>query len=287
MADQLCLPQLDPYHLFVISINGVLHKDATVYGDREFEMILDQYDGYLPRNLRAYHFSSKAGPGPTIKETPTLSIPVYKLGRSSSAVPSGLRLHSKNGLHSGMAVERQQFDFVWTKGPSAGGLIAYIDGIEYSLLSQYRTFPITFQEAAEYVNNHHRHNIAPQGHKFSIAVCSADGYTVGVLIASEPKARHLQDGRTLEINRCCTDFRYHNVCSTLLSKAIRIGKEMGYQRFISYTLESEQGASLKAVGFHVDGITKGRMTGWDAPSRHRNLADKYPTENKKRWLLEA
>lgn len=142
MADQLCLPQLDPYHLFVISINGVLHKDTTVYSDREFEMILDQYDGYLPRNLRAYHFSSKAGPGPTIKEAPTLSIPVYKLGRSSSAVPSGLRLYSKNGFHSGMPVERRQFDFVWTRGPSAGGLIAYIDGIEYSLLSQYHAWPI-------------------------------------------------------------------------------------------------------------------------------------------------
>ena len=38
------------------------------------------------------------------------------------------------------------------------------------------------------------------------------------------------DGETLEINRCCTDPRYADVCSCLYARAIRIGREMGYRR---------------------------------------------------------
>lgn len=39
--------------------------------------------------------------------------------------------------------------------------------------------PITFKEAKEFVNEHHRHNVAPQGQKFSIGV-KEDGALIGV-----------------------------------------------------------------------------------------------------------
>lgn len=273
----------DHLHQFLISIGGKPHKDNTAYNDREFQMILDQYDGYLPKNLRVYHYRASSGPGDILSGYPSIPIPVYELTRPKARVSDGLRLYQKGGPRSGIPIKGRWFDFIWVTHGDPGGLIAYIDGREYSLLSSYTAFPITFKEAAEYVNYHHRHNVAPQGHKFSLALRSVEGYTVGVLIASEPKARYQCDGRTLEINRCCTDPRYHNVCSALIGKAIRMGKEMGYTRFLTYTLESESGSSLKAVGFHVDGIVK--AAGWDSPSRHRSEPERNPDGAKKRWIF--
>ena len=64
---------------------------------------------------------------------------------------------------------------------------------------------------------------------------------MGVAIASIPKARCQMDGLTLEINRCCADPRYADVCSNLYARTIRIGREMGYTRFLTYTLPEESG----------------------------------------------
>nr|WP_197080913.1 XF1762 family protein [Paenibacillus sp. VKM B-2647] len=64
--------------------------------------------------------------------------------------------------------------------------------------------PITFAEACEFVRQYHRHHPPTLGHKFSIAV--ADGEkVVGVVTVGRPVARHLDNGRTLEVTRCCTD----------------------------------------------------------------------------------
>lgn len=272
-------------HQFLIPTHYGTYKDTIAYNDREFEMILDQYQGYLPRNLRVYHYREGSSPGLILSGYPEIHIPVYELSQSKYSVPDGLRLYTRRGPRSGIPVKRRCFDFVWVNHDDPGGLIAYLDGQDHSLISPYTAVPITFREAAEYVNFRHRHNTAPQGHKFSIALRSVEGCTAGVLIASEPKSRNLCDGTTLEINRCCTDPRYHNVCSALIGRAVRMGKEMGYTRFVSYTLESENGASLKAVGFKSDGLVKGRPAGWNVPSRPRNLPEMYPTGNKKRWIL--
>lgn len=273
-------------HLFLIDIGGVPHRDTAACTDREFEMILDQYGGYLPQNIRAYHFQREHGPNEAVMRFPSIPIPIYELTRPEAGkVPEGLRLHHRRGPRAGIPVARRWMDFVWVEHESPGGLIAYLDGGEYSLLSKYTAIPVTFRYAANYINCLHRHNVAPQGHKFSVALESVEGRTVGVLIASEPKARRQNDGRTLEINRCCADPRYHNVCSALIGRAVRMGKEMGYTRFISYTLESEYGSTLKAAGFKLDGIVKGRAGGWDSPSRRRDLPERYPAGDKKRWIL--
>lgn len=55
---------------------------------------------------------------------------------------------------------------------------------------------------------------------------------------------------------------------------------MGYEKVYTYTLDSENGASLLASGFILDGTVKGRS--WDTPSRRR--IDKAPIIDKKRWV---
>ena len=109
---------------------------------------------------------------------------------------------------------------------------------------------------------------------------------VGVAIASIPKARCQMDGLTLEINRCCADPRYADVCSNLYARTIRIGREMGYTRFLTYTLPEESGSSLRAVGFQVDGVVHSPSGGWNAPSRPRSTR-RYPSGDKVRWVLHT
>src|SRR6266496_291495 len=65
--------------------------------------------------------------------------------------------------------------------------------------------PVTFRQACQFIDAHHRHHRPPQGMRLALGV--ADGSTlVGVATVGRPVARHLDDGRTAEITRtCCAD----------------------------------------------------------------------------------
>ena len=114
-----------------------------------------------------------------------------------------------------------------------------------------RLRPISLRDANEYVRQHHRHHKPVAGHKFSIG-CEADGELVGVIIAGRPVSRYLDDGFTLEVTRLCTNGA-KNACSFLYGAAARAAAAMGYKRIITYTLESENGASLRASGWICQG----------------------------------
>lgn len=138
--------------------------------------------------------------------------------------------------------------------------------------------PITQKQCAEYVAAHHRHHKPVRGDIFRIAA-EKDGEIVGVIQCGRPSARGLQDGRTVEATRLCTEGE-RNACSFLYAAAARVAKELGYKRIVTYTLESENGASLKASGWALDGVTAGGS--WDTPSRRRK--DTAPICPKKRWI---
>ena len=107
--------------------------------------------------------------------------------------------------------------------------------------------PIHLKDANEYVKRYHRHNLPTVGGKFAVA-CYDDERMCGVAICGRPTARKLDDGQTLEIYRNCTDGT-KNACSKLYGACVRIAKEMGYTKVITYILESENGASVKASNF--------------------------------------
>lgn len=77
--------------------------------------------------------------------------------------------------------------------------------------------PMTLKEANAYVAEHHRHHKPTVGHKFSIG-CTDGEKIVGVAIVGRPVSRYLDDGKTLEVNRLCTDGT-HNACSILYAAA--------------------------------------------------------------------
>lgn len=111
--------------------------------------------------------------------------------------------------------------------------------------------PCTLREAGAYVASFHRHNKPPQGGMF--AAGASDGERlVGVAIVGRPIARLAQDGRTVEVTRCCVmDGSPKGTCSALYAACWRAARALGWSRMITYTLESESGASLRGAGWRV------------------------------------
>lgn len=137
--------------------------------------------------------------------------------------------------------------------------------------------PVPLAEANEYVLEHHRHHKPVTGHKFSIG-CTDGERIVGVAIVGRPVSRYLDDGWTLKVTRLCTDGT-RNACSMLYAAAWRAARAMGYKKVITYILESENGASLKASGFCYEGQAGG--IAWTG-ERKRNYYVS-PEEMKNRW----
>ena len=128
--------------------------------------------------------------------------------------------------------------------------------------------PVTWREACAFVDGHHRHHAPPNGHRYSQGVVTTeDGILRGVVITSHPVARHLMDGRTLEVIRSATDGTM-NANSCLYGAAWQAAKALGWGRLLTYTQEGESGASLRAAGWRVIGERPARG-GWDCPSRPR------------------
>lgn len=140
-----------------------------------------------------------------------------------------------------------------------------------------KIIPITLKAANEYVAQNHRHHKPVVGCKFCIG-CKEGEQLVGVAICGRPVSRLLDNGRTLEINRLCTDGT-RNACSKLYGACVRIAREMGYDKVITYILASENGASLRAANFTCEGEAGGTI--WTGARRRDNGV---PRELKKRYV---
>lgn len=144
-----------------------------------------------------------------------------------------------------------------------------------------RIVPIDFKRASWFVLHHHRHHVPPRGHKFVIA-CAEGALYAGVVIVGRPVSRHVDDGRTLEVTRLCTN-GHRNACSMLYAAAWRAARAMGYERLITYILDTEPGTSLRAAGWKLIGETKGGT--WSRTGRERS--DAHPTGRKQRYEIAA
>lgn len=131
--------------------------------------------------------------------------------------------------------------------------------------------PITLREACAFIAQHHRHNKPPRGHKFSVSVYDGDRL-VGVATAGRPVARYFDDGRTLEVNRSCTDGTAH--ANSMLYGAIwRAARAMGYRRCVTYTQAGETGASLRGAGWRRVKTLGPRASWADSSVKLRSIRD--------------
>lgn len=138
--------------------------------------------------------------------------------------------------------------------------------------------PLELKVANEFVSILHRHHDPVYRDKFRVGALH-NGRLVGVVQVGRPVSRMLDDGKTVEVVRLCTDGT-KDVCSFLYSRAARIAKEMGYEKIITYILCTETGASLRACGWIEEATTSGGH--WSRPSRKRDTT--APTEPKKRFV---
>ena len=151
--------------------------------------------------------------------------------------------------------------------------------------------PLSLIEANKFILENHRHHYKVIGHKFSIGLMK-DGKLIGVAVCGRPVSRYLDNGKTLEITRLCTDGT-KNACSKLYSACARIAREMGYEKIITYILQSESGVSLKASGWTCEAKGVGGES-WSGKGRKRQRTDeivtlfgtikKYANEKKQRWI---
>lgn len=156
-----------------------------------------------------------------------------------------------------------------------------------------RVKQVSMKNANAFVIKHHRHHGKTQGHKFSIACIDEEsGIMLGVAIVGRPLSRYLDDGDTLEITRLAVVEGAKNACSFLYGASARVTTALGYKKIITYTLESEQGTSLKASGFKLEKSGVGGKF-WNSSgdtTRESETTDlfgtkkKYPAELKKRWV---
>lgn len=126
--------------------------------------------------------------------------------------------------------------------------------------------PLSLKEANEFVDRLHRHHDPVYRDKYRVGAMKF-GHLVGVVQVGRPVSRVLDDGKTVEVTRLCSDGT-RNVCSFLYSKAARIAKELGYSKIITYILETESGDSLKASGWKLEEEHCGGGN-WSCKSRPR------------------
>jgi len=145
--------------------------------------------------------------------------------------------------------------------------------------------PLTLADANAFVILHHRHNKKVQGHKFSIGVVENE-CLVGVAIVGRPVSRHLDDGITMEITRLTVlENAPKNSCSFLYRAAWRCWSAMGGKRIITYTTESESGASLKGAAFKNVAISPAWKEGTGWTTRSNRVWQPVHSEGKIRWEI--
>lgn len=140
--------------------------------------------------------------------------------------------------------------------------------------------PVSQRVAVDCVTRWHRHNAAPRGDLFRVGAATADGTLVAVGIAGRPVARHLDDGRTVEVTRVSSDGT-RNSTSMLYAALTRAAWALGYTRVITYTQADESGSSLRGAGWRVIAERPARP-GWSAPSRPRDDA-RYQVGDRTLW----
>ena len=150
--------------------------------------------------------------------------------------------------------------------------------------------PITLRRANDFVAMFHRHTgrTSRNGGKFAVGLGN-NGILCGAAIVGNPVSATLMDGLTAEVLRLCVlPGTPRGSCSQLYAACWRAWKSMGGGRMITYTLETEEGASLRGAGWLVAGKTVPSGKRWldrddGAQRTHTEVLDLV----KNRWQITA
>lgn len=160
---------------------------------------------------------------------------------------------------------------------------------ERAVTSKLELVPISLREANDFVSNHHRHSgrTSRDGGKFALGCGNDAGGLAGIAIVGNPVSATLMDGYTAEVLRVCVSPEApKNAPSMLYGAAWRACRALGYRKLVTYTLQSEGGASLRGAGWTI--VAKVKGGGWNRPNidRVRRWQPIYG-QQKFRWEVAA
>lgn len=119
---------------------------------------------------------------------------------------------------------------------------------------------VTKDVADAFVARLHRHHDPDQGCRFVVGAWDVSrGQLCGVGVVGRPRARALNQESIVEVTRCCTDGT-RNACSFVYARAASVAQSLGFYAIITYTLGSEGGASLRALGWWPEQLDVGPQT---------------------------
>jgi hypothetical protein len=149
--------------------------------------------------------------------------------------------------------------------------------------------PMSLKKANDYVAKYHRHNgrTSRNGGKYAIGVADESGL-VGVAIVGNPLSATYMNGFTAEVLRICVkDPAPKGACSCLYQACWRAWRAMGGTKLITYTLQSESGASLRGANWKVVGETKPVLDGWRKNDHLNNAREWSPVMGLQKIRWEA
>lgn len=151
--------------------------------------------------------------------------------------------------------------------------------------------PLSLREANDFVESFHRHSkrTSRDGGKFAIGASNGE-QLVGVAIVGNPISASLMDGATAEVLRVCTSGAApKGTGSFLYGRCWRIWQQMGGKRMVTYTLQTESGATLRGAGWTIMGEVKPHDRWREKRSRDAIAREWQPIygQGKFRWEITA
>lgn len=148
---------------------------------------------------------------------------------------------------------------------------------------QLRLVPITFPAAQAFIGRHHAHCNPPHAWRFGSGIANGS-VLMGVATVGNPVTPALNGRGIVEVNRLCVrrdvdPMLRWNCCSMLYAHSAREAERRGFQRIITYVRDDEDGTSLKAAGWTLEGRAGGR--GWHSARRARSNRNAWI--GKQRW----
>jgi len=153
--------------------------------------------------------------------------------------------------------------------------------------------PTTLRAANDFVAEHHRHNgrTARNGGKFAIDLWFGDKH-IGVAIVGNPISatymNKMKYGYVAEVLRTCVlEESPKGSVSCLHGACWRAWRAMGGTRMLTYTLLSENGASLRGAGWACVAETKPVKPGWRKKDHLIRVHQAGMLEKKYRWEVST
>ncbi len=148
--------------------------------------------------------------------------------------------------------------------------------------------PCSLREANDFVVSFHRHNrrTARNGGKFALGVAEANEL-VAMAIVGNPISATFMDGFTAEVLRTCSKPDAPRNCNSFMYGACwKAWRSFGGRRLVTYTLETESGASLRGAGWRIVGEVRPTEDGWRKNDHLTRQWQPVMGQKKFRWEIE-